>query len=171
MRGAASILAALALMACAPRQPEAPDSAPAPSAAQEDRVVGTLSVVGSTPVNDRVVLQPGEGGSIQLVGPLSEELRQLSGAQVALRGPMEPAPDPLADRQIRVVDYEILAVDGEPVISGTVEGRSGDWLLLRTSSGELVYLAGATAELRPGQKVWVQGPRGLIVQSFGVLRK
>ena len=50
-------------------------------------------------------------------------------------------------------DKRILMVDGEPVLSGTVEGRSGDWLLLRTPAGELVYLGGATSQLRPGQKV------------------
>ena len=133
-------------------------------------MVGTVRVVGSAPVNVSVVLQPADGGSIQLVGPLRDELRRLAGAEVAVDGPVEPAPDPLADRQIRVDDYEILSVDGEPVLSGTVEGRSGEWVLLRTPGGELVYLGGATSQLATGQKVWVRGPRGVIVQSHGILR-
>lgn len=168
MRGA--VLLALALMSCAPRQPEPPDSTPGQAAAAA-QVVGTVRVVGSAPVNVQVVVQPASGGSVQLVGPLREELRQLSGAEVAVHGPVEPAPDPLADRRMRVERYEILAVDGEPVVSGTVEGASGEWLLLRTSAGELVYLGGATSQLQPGQKVWVKGPRGVVVQSYGVLSR
>lgn len=164
------LLAALALAACTAQQPEPPDSTPAPSAAAGDRMVGTVRVVGSAPMNVSVVLRPADGGDVQLVGPLREELRRLAGAEVAVSGPLEPAPDPLADRQLRVDDYEILAVDGEPVVSGTIEGRAGDWLLLRTPQGELVYLGGATSQLSPGQKVWVKGPRSVIVQSHGVIR-
>lgn len=164
------VLLALALAACTAQAPEPPDSAPAPPVGAADRLVGTVHVVGSAPVNVKVVLRPGEGGDVQLVGPLSEELRRLAGAEVAVRGPLGSAPDPLADRQVRVDDYEILSVDGEPVLSGTVEGRSGDWLLLRTPQGELVYLGGATSQLSPGQKVWVKGPRSVIVQTYGVVR-
>lgn len=165
-----ALLLALAALACAPPQSAPPDTLPTPSPADRGPIVGTIRVVGSAPVNVSVVLQPAAGGDIQVVGPLREELRRLSGAQVALHGPVEPAPDPLADRQIRAEEYEILSVDGEPVIAGTVEGRMGEWVLLRTSTGELLYLGGSAGELRPGQKVWVQGPRSVIVQSYGVIR-
>lgn len=166
-----ALLVALALAGCAAQPPEPPDSAPA-SAAEggSERLVGTVRVVGSAPMNVSVVLQPPGGGSVQLVGPLRDELRRLAGAEVAVDGPSEPSPDPLADRQLRVDRYEILSVDGEPVLSGTVEGRSGEWLLLRTTAGELVYLGGATSGLAEGQKVWVQGPRAVIVQSHGIVR-
>lgn len=165
-----ALLLPLAALACTPPQSVPSDTLPTPAAADGGPTVGTIRVVGSAPVNVSVVLQPAEGGSIEVVGPLRDELRRLSGARVALRGPVEPAPDPLADRRIRVDDYEILSVDGEPVIAGTVEGREGEWVLLRTATGELVYLGGAAAELRPGQKVWVQGPRSVTVQSYGVIR-
>lgn len=159
---------ALALMSCTPKQPEPPDSTP--GQADVGPVVGTVRVVGSAPVNVKVVVQPASGTSVQLLGPLEEELRRLAGAEVSVRGPVGSAPDPLVDRQMRVESYDILAVDGQPVVAGTVEGRSGEWLLLRTPGGELVYLGGATAQLRPGQKVWVQGPRSVIVQTYGVVK-
>ena len=163
-------LMGFALLACSVPQQELPDSVPSP-AGTADSVRGTVRVVGSAPVNVRVVVQPAEGKSVQISGPLREELRQLSGAEVALRGPMVPAPDPLADRQMEVEEYEILSIDGEPVVTGTVQGRSGNLLILQTLGGETVYLDGATSQLSPGQKVWVQGPRSVIVQSYGVLRR
>lgn len=170
MKHPAIWILAMTLLSCGAPQSEHPDSVPAPGNTAVDRVVGTVRVIGSSPVNVRVVVQPAEGKSIQIVGPMGGELRQLSGAEVALRGPIEPAPDPLADRQIRVEEYEIIAVNGEPVVTGTVRGRSGDLLILETPGGETVYLGGATSQLSPGQKVWVQGPRSVIVQSYGVLK-
>ncbi len=165
------LLLAAALASCTAPRPEPPDSSPVPAAGAAERIVGTVRVVGSAPVNVRVVLRPERGGDVQLAGPLRDELRQLAGAEVAVTGPAETAPDPLADRQLRVDSYEILSVSGEPVVMGTVEGRSGEWLLLRTPHGELLYLGGATGDLAPGEKVWVQGPRSVIVQSHGVLRR
>lgn len=173
MKRAILLISALVAASCAPRQPEPADSVPAPVAADAagDRVVGVVRVVGSAPVNVRVVVQPREGRDVRVVGPLQDELRQLGGAEVALRGPVEASSDPMSDRQIRAESYEILSIEGQPVVTGTVQARSGDWLVLRTPSGETVYLGGATTQLAPGQKVWVQGPRGVIVQSYGVLRR
>ena len=171
MKRHAMWLLGLALLSCTTPGEQPPDSIPGPAGGADGRVTGTVRVVGSAPVNVRVVVQPAEGKSVQIVGPLQDELRQLSGAEVALRGRVEPAPDPLADRQIRVEEYDILAVNGEPVVTGTVQGRSGDLLILRTPGGDTVYLGGATSQLSQGQKVWVQGPRSVIVQSYGVLRR
>ena len=75
----------------------------APAAAAGERLVGTVRVVGSAPVNVKVVLRPSGGGDVELAGPLAEELRRLPGAEVAVSGPVEPAPDPLADRRVRVL--------------------------------------------------------------------
>jgi hypothetical protein len=142
-------------------------SSPAPStietgAETRDSVAGTLRVVGSAPVNVRLVIQ-GAAGSANVAGPLREELRKLAGAEVTLLGRQEGA-DFVAS------EYRIRAIDGRPVTLGTVEGAEGEYLRLRTGGGEVVYLVDAPAELRPGQKVWVQGPRGVIVQSFGTVR-
>ena len=52
---------------------------------------------------------------------------------------------------------EIVAIEG---------GR----VRLRTRTGEEVYLSGAPEGFRVGQKVWVQGPTSIAVQSFGTIR-
>ena len=141
--------------------------APAPStvaagAQAVDSLVGALRVVGSAPVNVRLVIQS-DAGSTTVGGTLRDELRRLAGAEVTLLGRRDGS-DFIAD------DYRVRSIDGRPVTLGTVEAVDGEYLRLRTSEGDLVYLVGAPAQLQPGQKVWVQGPGGVIVQSFGTVR-
>jgi hypothetical protein len=141
--------------------------APAPPAAASstqagDSLAGTLRIVGSAPVNVRVVIQSA-AGSTNVVGPAAEELRRLAGAEVTLAGRSEGG-------AFVATGYRVRSIDGRPVTLGTVEGPEGPYLRLRTADGEIVYLVSAPDELRPGQKVWVQGPRGVIVQSFGTVR-
>lgn len=168
MRVLATAAVVLTLGGCMAQPGEQAGSAPAPG--DGNRVEGVVRVVGSQPVGVRVVLDPEEGKQIEIAGPLRDELRALSGARVALTGALGPNPDPMADRRVEVSAYDILSVDGQPVTMGTVEGRSGEWTVLRTDAGEVVYLGGAADQLKVGQKVWVQGPRSLVVQSYGVLR-
>jgi hypothetical protein len=165
----APLLLSLLLGGCAP-QGEPPDTIPAPAAGGTDRAVGTVRVVGSAPLNVQVVLQPESGRAIRLTGPLREELERLSGAEVAVVGRLQPAPDPMVDRQLHATSYEIVAVDGQPVIMGEIEAITDGWVRLRTPDGEIVHLSGAPASFRVGQKVWVQGPRSVVVQTHGTLR-
>ena len=169
MRGAL-LLACAALVACT--RPEAADPAPdgaAPpsgaaeaAAAQEERVVGRLAVVGSAPVNVRVTVQPDRGGPVYLAGPLLGELRALGGARVELRGRRSGG-------ELVVADYQVVSVDGRPVEMGTVERAPGGGLQLRRRDGGVVQLQGGVQQLRPGQKVWVQGPSSVTVQSYGII--
>lgn len=159
------------LASCAGPQAVPPDSTPQPAAVAGEGLVGVVRVVGSAPVNVRVVLQPDTGGSVQLTGPLRDELRQLAGAVVAVTGAPDTAvPGGLESRAVEVTGYEVRSVDGEPVITGTVEGTTGAYVRLRTSAGELVYLADAPEGLQPGQKIWVRGASSVIVQSYGTIR-
>jgi hypothetical protein len=162
------LLALLLLGACAPAEPPM-DSIPSTNAAAEV-VRGTVRIVGSAPMNVQVVLRPEEGGSIRIVGPLLPEIQRLSGIQLAVTGPIGPAPDPMADRQIEATGYEIIAVDGQPVVMGEITSISGSSARLRTSRGEEVTLSGVPASFRVGQKVWVQGPENIVVQTFGTIR-
>jgi hypothetical protein len=154
------ILLIAASAACVAQPPAPP--AGAARAEAGDSVVGTLRVVGSAPVNVRLVIQS-DAGTSTVGGPLREELRRLAGAEVTLLGRRDGA-DFVAS------DYRVRSIDGRPVTLGTVEALEGEYLRLRTRDGELVYLVGAPTQLQPGQKVWVQGPRGVVVQSFGTVR-
>ena len=141
--------------------------APAPRAATSseqarDSLAGTLRVVGSAPVNVRLVIQT-EAGTTTVGGPVAEELRRLGGAEVTLTGRSEGS-------AFVATGYRIRSIDGRAATLGTVEGAEGPYLRLRTTEGEIVYLVSAPEQLEPGQKVWVQGPRGVIVQSFGTVR-
>jgi hypothetical protein len=163
----AVLAATLFLVACVSPQVEPPDTVPGVDAG--DRVTGTVRIVGSAPLNVQVVLQPESGRAVRIAGPLTAEIEKLSGARIAVRGSVEAAPDPMVNRQVQVRSYEILSVDGQPVTMGTVEGHVNNWTLLRTASGELVYLAGPPDRFRTGQKVWIQGPAARIVQTYGVI--
>jgi len=150
-------------MACAP-QNGAPGASPSTAAAAADTtLVGTVRVVGSAPVNVRVVLQRADGSTTELAGALKDELRALSGAEVEVRGALHGG-------ALTATAYDIRAVDGAPVVMGTVEAIESGTVRLRTAQGEIVYVHGAPASFRAGQKVWVQGPHSVRVQSYGVIR-
>jgi len=159
------------ITSCTAPQTIPPDSTPqtaVPAAAAP--MVGVVRVVGSAPVNVQVVLQPDSGRGVVLTGPLRRELERLAGAEVAVRGEIRAEPGTMEGRAVEVASYVVRSVDGQPVVLGTVEGMTGEYVRLRTETGELVYLANAPKEFAPGQKVWVQGRRGVIVQSYGTIR-
>ncbi|HEX5521174.1 MAG TPA: hypothetical protein VFX29_05730, partial [Longimicrobiaceae bacterium] len=110
-RGPSLLLLAAALMACTP-QNGAPGAAPGATsggARADTTLIGTVRVVGSAPVNVRVVLQRADGSATELAGSLKDELRALSGAEVAVRGA-------LSGGTLTATGYEIRAVDGAPVV-------------------------------------------------------
>jgi hypothetical protein len=111
----------------------------------------------------RVVVAPATGRTVEVRGPLREEIRRLSGAEVAVYGPRE-------NDTIGATDYQVRAVDGAPVIVGTVEEAPDGGLQLRTDRGDIVRIEGVEAAVRVGQKVWLQGPSTMRVQSYGVIR-
>jgi hypothetical protein len=162
-------LAALVLAACAP--PGEPQDSMRPVDGVAGEVVGVVRIVGSAPVNIQVVLDPEQGSPIRIAGPLRAELEQLGGVDVALRGRVVDSPGPLADRQIEVAGYRIVGVDGRPVVMGEIVSISNGTARLRTPDGDEVYLSGVPAAFREGQKVWVQGPRSVAVQAYGLIRR
>lgn len=162
------VIVSAVLLSCTPRA-EPVDSMPSPSTAQNS-VTGTVAVVGSAPMNVQVVLRTPEGPGFQLAGPLAEEVRQLSGAVVRVWGRVGSTPDPMAAGRIEVADYDIVSVDGAPVVMGEIVAIDGARARLRTRTGEEVYLSGAPGSFQVGQKVWVQGPSSIAVQSYGTIR-
>lgn len=155
MKGAMLLVLAAALAggACTP---------PAGGPAGVDTLRGRTAVVGSAPMNVRVSFQAEDGRSIVLTGPLSQELGRLAGAELEVEGRM-------VGGELEPTAYRVLSVDGRPALVGVVESAVGGGLQLRMEDGRTVRLGGGTADLRPGQKVWVQGPDQVQVQTFGVI--
>jgi hypothetical protein len=120
-------------------------------------------VVGSAPVNVRVQVRPDAGPPVYVTGPLAAEVRRLGGARVEVRGRR------VAGGELEVADYEVVSVEGRPVEQGTVERAPDGGLQLRRKDGGTVRLQGGTQQLRPGQKVWVQGPETVTVQTYGII--
>ena len=163
------LITTVALLACTP-QAERRDTVPTPASGTEAAASGTISIVGSAPMNVQVVLRDVDGRVVRLVGPLEPEVRRLAGAEVAVFGPVSSTPDPIVGQQIRVTDFEVLSVDGEPALMGEIVSMDGERAQMRMRDGETVTLIGAPSEFRVGQKVWIQGPRSFAVQSYGVIR-
>ena len=151
---AAVVLAMAALAGCTP-----------PAAArggEPERLTGRLAGVGSAPMNVRLALQTPDGRSVYVTGPLAGELRALAGAEVEVDGRTEGG-------AFQVSGYRIRSVDGRPVLEGTVEAAPGGGLQLRLRDGSAVRLEAGSDRLRAGQKVWVQGPTQVQVQTYGVI--
>lgn len=146
-------LAVAALAACAPA---------AANGGGPERLAGRVAVVGSAPVNVRLALQTADGRSVYVTGPLFAELRALAGAEVEVEGRMQGG-------AFAASAYRIRSVDGRPVLAGTVEAAPGGGVQLRLPDGSAVRLGAGAEQLRPGQKVWVQGPTQVQVQTYGVI--
>jgi hypothetical protein len=114
-------------------------------------------------MNTQVLVRPDAGAEVRVEGPLAAEVRRLSGARVAVRGA-------LRGDAVTAESYEVVSVDGQPVHLGVVERPASGGVFLRLADGARVELRGpATAEFRTGQKVWVQGPGSVSVQTFGIV--
>lgn len=139
---------------------------PAATRGGGDVLTGRVGLAGSAPVDVRVRLQPAQGPSVWVDGPLRAEIGRLTGAQVEVRGRLDAG-------TFTAHAYRIVSVDGRPVVMGTVEAAAAGGLRLRTGDGRTVRLGSPPAEIRAGQKVWVQGPGDpavqVQVQTFGVI--
>jgi hypothetical protein len=151
-RAAAALGLAALLAGCVP---------PATGPGGVSTLRGRAAVVGSAPMNTSVSFRAEDGRTVTLTGPLRQELGRLSGVELEVEGRMEGS-------ELEATAYRVLSVDGRPAWVGVVE-RDAAGLLLRLEDGSAVRLGGGVSDLRPGQKVWVQGPTQLQVQTFGVI--
>jgi hypothetical protein len=168
MTAIAALLVLALLSGCSTRQ-EVADSAALPARDPEE-ITGIVRVVGSAPVNVQTVLQPPTGTGLRLIGPLAAELQRLAGIEVAVRGTISASPDPIVPRQLEAADYRIVAVDGRPAVMGEIISITGSSAVLRQADGAEVRLEAIPPGFRVGQKVWVQGPETLVVQTYGTIR-
>lgn len=169
MRTTTILLAAVLMSACTPQNGETVNSSPSPQQTADTTAMrGTVAVVGTAPVGSAVVVRGANGASARIDGPLAAEIGRLSGAEVEVTGARRS--DAMYQNAITATGYTVRAVDGRPVVTGVVEQGSGGQLRLRTEDGRLIQLSGGATHLRAGQKVWVQGPETVQVQTFGVIR-
>lgn len=152
------------LAGCAPSPKPADSAAVVQGQPRDTTVVGSLRTVGSGPMDVRVVLQDTLERSWWVEGAPAGELRTLAGTTVEVRGRAD-------GRTLHVTGYTLRGVDGRHAEIGTVERAPDGGLRLRTEDGRLIQLIGGAQHLRPGQKVWVQGPETLQVQRYGVIRE
>ena len=106
-----------------------------------------------------------DAGQIGLVGGWVDEIKNLSGARVSVRGDGR-------DEAFEVRGYTVVEVNGERPWVGVVLSYAGGF---RLDGPDPVGLTGESARLQElvGSKIWVTGPRsgdGVQVVSFGVIR-
>lgn len=175
----ASLPLCIALVACAhnPEPRAGADSSPADGAvASSDDATAQLVELTGRVVNSGTeqfsitTLQIENAPPTRLVGDLRDELRTLAGAEVKVRGLVDSAGP---GRSLRVREYEVLSINGQRPLVGTLLVRdSGIWLAARDTMRLVPELA-ALRE-RTGAKIWVVGtsdPDGtsLRVESYGVI--
>ena len=134
-----------------------------------ETLTGRILITGTAQL-EFVTLQIDGGGSVNLGGALSSELRQLSGAMVSVEGSRTGA-SPLEG--FEATAYEVTSIDGQRPSVGILQERDGGFTI---AAAETVRLAGIPDALRGqvGAKVWVVGRQtdsGLQVQSYGVIRE
>jgi hypothetical protein len=131
---------------------------------------GTVRVVG--PAESADVILHGATASAGLMGPLVGELRRLSGATLRVTGTPRNNSEPVPPRAVLVSDYEVLEVDGERPLVGTLLSRDGHLWLAGRDTVELVADLPDLAAW-PGARVFVLGEREgdrFRVKSYGVIR-
>ncbi len=130
-----------------------------------ETLVGKIQLTGTAPVVIVTLTTP-EGRSVDLTGDLRGELRNLTGAEIAVWGRLATPHD------FQVTSYEIRAIDGQQPLVGTLAYRDGEYWL---DAEESVRLVNASEGLRSqvGAKVWILG-RGMVdgvyPQTYGVIR-
>lgn len=162
------LLAAVVLIGCA-RQARVESG---PGATAPDTLAGTVRQVGNTPfVRTVVQAEEEEEGAATVTGSLEEELSRLVGARVRIVGDYREGDGPW--REMEVADYEILSVDGEEPLVGTLRQDAERGYYLETEDDGEVALAGVSERLagQVGARVWVVVGEGGGVQRYGILRE
>jgi hypothetical protein len=109
-------------------------------------------------------LQVSAGPMVVLTGSLEPELRALAGATVLVGGPEKMENN---RRIVEVTGYDVLDINGERPVVGTLLGNSK---LLR-GTDTLTYVGDVKAP--NGSKVWITGDqtgKQIKVRSYGVIR-
>jgi hypothetical protein len=169
-------LVLLASLSCASQKPGPPAATAAVS------LEGEVALIGSDPLDERIVLADLGGGFCALRSPsLEYELRNLTGLRVRVTGRLggRSADGP----ELLVEKYSLAPVNGREPLIGVLRSSGGEVVLVEAGSGASYELAGPLADVLRGFvgcKVWASGPIDpaeqegadhgtLKVESYGVL--
>ena len=136
------------------------------ASASPETLVGEVQLTGSEPVV-MVTVRTESGREVIVTGVLRAELRNLSGAVVAVQGKSAAGSD------FEVQSYEVRSIEGEEPSVGVLVERDGDIWLDGDGQVRLVEVP-ARLQTQIGAKVWILGRSvdgGLHPQTFGVIRR
>ncbi len=165
-----AVFVVAAIAGCAGQQG---DEATVPPQSTET-IEGLVRVAGTAEANWLALVTPDT--SLRIVGPLETDLRALEGARLRAVGAGHE--DTGGGEGFHVTDYDVLEIDGEAPVVGTLLRVDGDfWIAEPDSVGggrlQLIGVPSAIGEATGG-KIWVVGIRGsseIRVQSYGVIRR
>jgi hypothetical protein len=131
-----------------------------------DTASGIIRQVGNAPFT-HTILDREE--AIVITGPYEPEIRRLIGAEVRVTGRRVAGDFP--GPTLEAMSYEILSVDGERPLLGTLELDEGGFLLT-TPEGASVRLAAVSETLAEsaGGRIWVILDANGGVAQYGILR-
>jgi hypothetical protein len=150
-----------------PIPPPAPDT---PATVRATTHTGRIVISGTA--DAPMTMLSIDDGSYLLTGRFEAELRQLSGALVRVDG--TPASADARPRFVpfNVTRYEILEIDGERPVVGTLAVRDGVWWIDGTRTLRLSTVP-EPLRVHDGALVWIVGDEAdgtLDVRFFGVIR-
>ena len=159
---------------CAMRQGRSSDAPfPVASTAVLDTVRGKVSVVGSEPMTEVVLLPVAGGAPVALAGSQRVTLRGLGGVEVMVTGRLTgkmSAAIPRGGAEYEVDSFVVRAVDGVAATDGIVATSDGMFFLVTTDGRRLSadHLP-ALLKQKVGARVYLAGSLDRAPVSYGVI--
>lgn len=164
--GSATLAATLVICGCA-ADPGVADGLARVGQIGPEHESGRIRLVGNRPFG-RTVLERDDGEAVEITGDLAEEIGRLAGVDVMVTGSFEEGSR--SEGRLVATSYEVVSVEGEQAIVGTLE-RDEDGFLLATQARE-VRVVGVPENLadRLGTLMWVVLDENSGIARYGVLR-
>jgi len=165
--GSTVIAAALLVTGCA-ADPAMRDAMARVGQVGPERLDGRVRLVGNYPFAHPIVV-PVAGDAMRVSGPYEREIGRLAGVDVRVTGDVSRGT--LPEPTLVATSYEVLSVDGEDAMVGTLV-REGQGHVLRTQAGDVAIsvVSDALAGFE-GALVWIVLDENEGAARYGVLRE
>ena len=142
-----------------------PIVAPTPTSRPTVEIDDGFQTVTGMVVSERELRSYDTGELIPLLGPQTELLRGLIGAEIKIRG----AADEMESATLWIVEFRVLWVDGLPAFDGML-AEYDEGFAIETMEGNLEFLPNVPEDLaiHVGKRVWLTTRDGNCV-NYGVL--